>query len=252
MELLWAILSVVAVSLSSVIAAIPLLIKKKLPSSWLLALLGVSVGTLIGSVFIHFLPESISHGYTLGLAINLIMGFLAFFLIEKIIHFNHKKNLDHGHSHAYHLAPMNLIGDAIHNFIDGMVIGGAYLANTAIGFAATISIIFHELPQEIADFGILLYSGFSKKKALLFNLLSAGTAILGTIFSFFIYSKVSSFTEFLLPFASGSFLYIAASNLIPELNRSDKIKDMLIQSLTIILGVSIMVLLVFFGPGHAH
>lgn len=251
MSLLYALISVIIVSLASVIAALPLIIKKKASQQLLLGLLGISVGTLLGSVFIHFLPESISQGYTLGLAINVLMGFLAFFIIEKIIHYRHKHGLAHAHSHAYHLAPINLIGDAFHNLIDGLVIGGAYLTNTGLGIAATISVIFHELPQEVADFGILLYSGYSKKKAIIFNLLSALTAIIGAFLAFFLASFIDNFTGFILPFAAGSFLYIAASNLIPELNRSDKLSDMIIQTLTIIAGVGIMVLIWFLVP-HAH
>jgi zinc and cadmium transporter len=249
--LAYALISVVLVSLASVVAALPLILKKKASQQLLLGLLGVSVGTLLGGVFIHFLPESIAEGYTLGLAINILLGFLAFFIIEKIIHYRHKHGLGHGHSHAYHLAPVNLIGDAFHNLIDGLVIGGAYLINTGLGIAATISVIFHELPQEVADFGILLYSGYSKKKAVLFNLLSAATAIVGALLAYWLASFISGFNTFILPFAAGAFLYIAASNLIPELNRSDKISDMIIQTITILLGVGIMVLIFFFVP-HAH
>jgi zinc and cadmium transporter len=246
--------SVVIVSVCSIIAAIPLLFKKKVPQHLLMFLLSLSVGSLLGSVFIHFLPEAVSEKYTLGIAINLIIGFLSFFLLEKFVHWHHNKKCEHGecgHGHAYHLAPINLIGDGVHNFIDGMVIAGAYAASIPVGIAATISIIFHELPQEIADFGVLLYTGMSKKRAILFNFLSATTAILGAIVGLFLASRVNSFAKFILPFAAGSFLYIAASNLVPELHRHCKLWDTILHILAICLGVGIMAAITLFAP-HVH
>ena len=114
---------------------------------------------------------------------------------------------------------------------DGMVIAGAYAVNFMLGITATISIIFHEIPQEIADFGVLLYSGLSKKKALFFNLLSALSAIVGLIIGLLLVNKIEGFTHFVIPFAAGNFLYIAASNLLPELHRHCKLKDTLLHIL---------------------
>lgn len=252
--ILYSIGSVILVSLVSVIGAIPLLIKKKVPDHLLMFLLSLSVGSLLGGVFIHFLPEATSESYTLGLAINIILGFLSFFVIEKFIHWHHTKKCEGGkcgHGHAYHLAPINLIGDGVHNFIDGLVIAGSYVVSIPLGIAATISIIFHELPQEIADFGVLLYTGMSKKKALLFNLLSAATAIVGTILGLFLASTATEFTSFIIPFAAGNFIYIAASNLVPELHRHCGAKETFIHIIAIILGVAIMAAIALFAP-HLH
>ena len=255
MNILYPIVSVIIVSLISVVFAIPFLIKKRISKKVLLFLLSLSVGVLLATVFVNFLPEAVSHNYTLGLALNLFLGFLLMFVLEKLVHYHHSKraeNEDFGHGHAYSLAPVNLIGDGIHNFIDGLVIAGSYAVSTTLGIAATISIIFHEVPQEIADFGVLLYSGLSKKKALIFNFLSATTAILGTVFGLLLAGSLQGFNEFIIPFAAGNFIYIAASNLVPQLHRECSILDTLIHVAAMILGVAIIVVITIFGPGHSH
>jgi zinc and cadmium transporter len=177
------------------------------------------------------------------------------FILEKLVHYHHSKKHEHdevGHSHAYSIAPVNLIGDAVHNFIDGMVIAGAYTVNFSVGIASTLSVLFHELPQEIADFGVLLYSGLSKKKALLFNFMSALTAVLGAILGIVLAGSMHSFTDFILPFAAGNFLYIAASNLLPELHRHCRLKDTLFHVLAILLGIILILLVTLYGPAHVH
>ncbi len=221
-------------------------------------LLSLSVGSLLGGVFIHLLPEAMEKANEqqshLFVPLTVIGGFLLFFLLEKFIHWHHSKkeeNKECGHGHAYHLAPINLIGDGIHNFIDGMVIAGSYVISVPVGIASTIAIIFHELPQEIADFGVLLYTGMSKKKALLFNFLSGVTAIIGAIVGLILASKADEFTTFIIPFAAGNFLYIAASNLVPELHRHCKILDSILHVIAIMLGVGIMVGVSLLTP-HIH
>lgn len=255
MNYAYPIVSVIIVSLISVIFAIPLLLKKKISDKLLLVLLSVSVGVLLSTVFMHFLPEAVSHKYTMGVALNILFGFLVMFILEKFIHWHHTKKReegDCGHGHAYNLAPINLIGDAIHNFIDGLVIAGSFAASITLGITATISIIFHEVPQEIADFGVLLYSGLSKKKAILFNFLSASTAILGTIVGLMLVGKLHNFTQLIIPFAAGNFIYIAASNLLPQLHRHCKLKDTLVHISAIIIGIGIIVLVTLYGPAHGH
>jgi zinc and cadmium transporter len=254
--IVYALLSTLVVSLISVVAALPFLLKKKLSQKVLLTLLSLSVGALLATVFVHFLPEAVSHGYTLGVALWLLAGFLLFFVLEKFVHYHHNKCHGHehpaGHSHGYHLAPINLIGDGIHNFIDGIVIAGAYMVNVGVGIAATVSVLFHEVPQEVADMGVLLYAGMSKKKAVLYNLLSALTAVVGAVVGIILAGAIHNFSAIILPFASGVFLYIAASNLLPELHKHCGLKDTLLHLLAILVGVGIMIALVFFGPGHTH
>jgi len=196
------------------------------------------------------------HGYNELIipGIYLLIGFLIMFIIEKFIHFHHSnkcEHVDHGHSHAYSIAPVNLIGDGVHNFIDGLIIAGAYVVSIPVGIAATISVIFHEVPQEIADFGVLLYSGLNKKKALIFNFLSAATAIMGSIVGLTLASMIEGFTMFMIPFAAGNFLYIASSNLLPQLHRHCGVKDTIYHILAIILGVVLVIGVGMVFP-HSH
>jgi zinc and cadmium transporter len=269
MSLVYALIATLIVSLAAVVTIIPFFLKKRISHKTLLFLLSVSVGTLLGSVFIHFLPEATSHGYTLGLALSVIAGFLAFFVIEKFVHYHHHKSghehthhhhhkesdivtevEESAHSHAFQLAPVNLIGDALHNFIDGLLIAGSFMVSVPLGIAATVSILLHEVPQEIADFAILLYSGFSKKKAILFNFLSAASAFAGVFVGYFFLPQQLS--EAVIPFTVGAFIYIAATNLTPQLHRHCKLSDTFVHLFAIVLGVGIMVLLALFGPEHIH
>lgn len=218
-------------------------------------LLSVSVGVLLTTVFMDLLPETFEHSHDHVIPYFILVGFLVMFILEKFVHFHHSKECekeDCGHSHAYNLAPINLIGDGIHNFIDGLVIAGSYAVNVSLGITATISIIFHEIPQEIADFGVLLYSGMSKRKAIIFNFLSAVTAILGALVGIILLGRLEKFTEFIIPFAAGNFIYIAASNLVPQLHRECKLKDTILHILAIIIGIIIIALVSMYGPGHVH
>ena len=253
--IIYSLVSVILVSLVSVIGAIPLLLKRKISKDLLLTLLSFSVGILLATAFIHLIPEAVSEGYTLGVAIYILLGFLIFFVIEKSIHWRHKHRCEDGnfgHGHAFHLAPINLIGDGVHNFIDGIIIAVSYAVSFTLGIAATISIIFHELPQEIADFGILLYAGMSKLKALLFNFIAALAAVAGTIVGLLLVVYVDGITAFIIPFAAGNFIYIAASNLLPQLHRHCGIYHSIIHLLAISAGIALIIILTLYGPGHVH
>jgi len=252
---LYAIISVLIVSIIAIIFAIPFFFKKKVSRKTLLFLLSMSVGVLLASVFMNFLPEIVEHHYSINVAIYILLGFLVMFVLEKFVHHHHSKKCEDGecgHGHAYNLAPINLVGDGVHNFLDGLVIAGAYAVDVTVGITATISIIFHEIPQEIADFGVLLYAGWSKKKALIFNALSALTAIIGTVIGLLLIGKLHGFTDFILPFAAGNFIYIAATNLTPQLHRHCKLKDSIVHISAIILGIVIIALVTIYGPGHGH
>ncbi|HLC96278.1 MAG TPA: ZIP family metal transporter [Candidatus Nanoarchaeia archaeon] len=245
-------LSVVIVSLLSVVVALPFLMKKKLSQHTLLILLSMSVGVLLSTVFLDFMPEIVEHGYSIAVGTNILLGFLIFFLLEKFVHWHHhsKQEKDDVHGHAYHLAAVNLIGDGIHNFLDGMVIAGSYAVNIVLGLAATISVIFHELPQELADMGVLLYSGLSRSKSLIFNFISAITAIIGALVGIVLASSVEGFVDFVVPFSAGAFLYISASNVLPQLHRHYDLKESLVHIAAIVFGILIIVAVTLLGPGH--
>ena len=135
---------------------------------------------------------------------------------------------------------MSLFGDGIHNFIDGLAIGASFLVSIPVGVSTTIAILFHEIPDEIGNFAVLLHSGYTKNRALVYNLLSALTAVIGTILALVGQSYFSSLNAVLLPFAAGNLLYIAGSDLIPELHKEEGMKNAVLQLACMILGIAVM------------
>ncbi len=239
---IWAysLISVVIVSLVSLAGILTLAMNIDRLKKILIFFVSFSAGALLGGAFFHLLPEAVeSIGYTNQLATLLITGILIFFVLEKYVHWRHchEPTCD---DHPHHLGKMNLIGDGLHNFMDGLIIAAAYLVSIPLGMAATLAILFHEIPQEIADFGVLLHSGFSKAKAILFNLLSASLALVGVIIGLTLGQSIENFTVYILPVAAAGFLYIATADLIPELHKETKTSKSLIQLASFIIGVAIM------------
>ena len=143
---------------------------------------------------------------------------------------------------------MNLVGDGVHNFIDGLIIAGSYLVSIPLGLTTTLAVILHEIPQEIGDFGVLIHGGFKMRKALFMNFLTALTAVVGTVVALSLSIFVENLTLFLLPFAAGGFIYVASTDLIPELHKgSYETKKSLLQLITFVLGILIMLSLVLLG-----
>ncbi|HXT56191.1 MAG TPA: ZIP family metal transporter [Candidatus Eisenbacteria bacterium] len=163
-------------------------------------------------------------------------------MLEKFLLWRHQHVL--GSDHGVHpVGYMNLVADGAHNFIDGVIIGASYAINLHVGLATTLAVVFHEIPHELGNFFVLLYAGFSKGKALFFNFLSALFAVLGTIISLLIGSSIADFSGVMLPLAAGGFIYIAGSDLVPELNKEATLSKSLVQLLAIGLGVGLMFLL---------
>lgn len=235
-------LSVLLVSIISFIGVLTLSINHKKLKKFLLYLISFSAGALLGDVFLHLLPEIIEKNlFTLITSLSILGGIVIFFGLEKIIHWQHchRSMLEEHHIHAF--AYTNLIGDALHNFLDGIIIAVSFLASIPIGIATTIAVILHEIPQEIGDFGVLLHAGFTKTKALLLNFASAILAILGAIITLLLTNKITSLQKFLIPITIGGFIYIAGSDLIPELHKeSDKISKSILQLIAFILGILVM------------
>jgi zinc and cadmium transporter len=241
MNLIWiyALSSVLIVSFLSFIGIILLLFNTQPSKKNLLYFVSFSVGGLLGGAFLHLLPESIE---SLGtkLSMNyLLLGILTSFIIEMFLKWRHchvPTSDDHPHTFAY----MNLIGDGVHNLIDGIVIGASYLTSIKLGLASTLAICLHEIPQEIGDFGVLLYAGYEKKKAILFNFISALAALLGLIISLTINAVAQNIVYMLLPFAAGNFVYIAGSDLVPELHDEKELSRSLVQLIAIFLGLALL------------
>ncbi len=242
MILLYTIISVLIVSVLSLVGILTISINHKRLDQIIHYLVSFAVGSLLGGAFVHLIPETIAKTGNLSIftAIHISFGILIFFSLEKFVRWRHCHNIDCD-EHSTHLVPMNLFGDALHNFIDGLIIGTSYLVGIPVGIATTLAVAFHELPQEIGDFGVLLQGGLSKRKALLFNYLTALTALIGGILAVMIGPRVFMFVDALIPITAGGFIYIACSDLIPELHRNDKPSQSLLQILCIILGIAVMI-----------
>ena len=212
-------------------------------------MISFSAGAMFGDAFLHLLPETVAeHGFTLSVSLSVLGGIIGFFVIEKLIHWRHC-HMPITENHVHPFAWMNLVGDGVHNFIDGLIIGASYLVSIPVGIATTIAVILHEIPQEIADFGVLLHGGFSKKKALLVNFLTALTALLGGVLALILSHYIEGITVFLVPFAAGGFIYIAGSDLIPELHKEVKFSRSVLQVVSFVCGIGIMLLLL---GSHEH
>lgn len=243
MEWVLTLASVIAVSAISLGGIFFLLLADKKLKKVFLYLVSFAAGGLFGDVFLHLLPETIGTGFTTTAALIILFGILSSFAVERFLQWRHchiPTSGDHPHSFAY----MNLFGDSVHNLIDGLIIGASYLASIPLGLATTIAVVFHEIPQEMGDFGVLVYGGFSKKKAVLFNFLTALTAVVGAIIALALSTYLEEFVPLLIPFAAGNFLYIAGSDLIPELRKdTPELKKSAFQLTALTLGVVPMVLL---------
>jgi zinc and cadmium transporter len=243
---LYVLISIFIVSMISLVGIFTLSIKTDKLKKIMIYLVSFSAGALLGDVFIHLFPEiTKTYGFSLKISIFVLSGILFFFIIEKFVHWQHC-HLPITKEHKHPFAVMNLVGDSVHNLIDGLIIGASYLASVPLGIATTIAVILHEIPQEIGDFGVLIHGGFTKKRALFVNFLTALTAILGGIIALLL-KDVQGLTSFLLPFAAGSFIYIAGSDLIPELHKETEVRKSLIQLLAFILGIVIMFSLLLVG-----
>lgn len=235
----YAFISVVVVSLISLIGVLTIFFKEKSVKNILIYFVSFAAGGLMGDAFIHLLPEAAENGFTINISFYIIIGILLSFVIEKFVHWRHC-HVPTSSEHPHPFAIMNLVGDSVHNFIDGMVIAASYIVSVPLGIATTLAVILHEIPQEIGDFGILLYGGFSKKRALMFNFITALTAILGMILVFLIQKNFQNLTDFLIPFTAGTFIYIAGSDLIPELHKKSGLKQAFFQLVFFVMGIGIM------------
>lgn len=251
MQLLYPLLSVIIVSAISFIGIWTFVMKTKKVQKIVLYLVSFAAGGLLGDAFLHLLPELTEEiGFGLQMSLLVLFGIFLSFIIEKIIWrhcHNHKCNISH-HAHHHmksHLMPfayLNLVGDGVHNFIDGLIIAASYLVSIPVGISTTLAVILHEIPQEIGDFGVLVHGGFTPLKALFFNFLSAILAILGAIVALALNAS-ANVAQYLVPFAAGNFIYIACADLIPELHKSIEVSQSVKQIASFILGIGIMLLL---------
>jgi zinc and cadmium transporter len=243
-EFVYTILSVVLVSAISLLGLFVISMKSLMGRTIFTFLVSFSAGALLGDVFIHLLPELAEEGqFDLRISLWILGTILAFFVLEKYLHWHHHHGEGDEHEHSSHPFVYNiLIGDSIHNFIDGLIIAGAYQLDLRLGMATTLAVILHEIPQEIGDFGVLIYGGFTKAKALVYNLISASSAVLGAVLAF-VLSNVEQSLPVLVALGAGSFIYIALADLIPQIHQDKKVPH--IQLFAFALGIAVMMALLF-------
>ncbi len=243
---LYTLASVTIVSLISLIGVFTLTIKPDRLKGMVLSMVSFAVGGLFGDALIHLIPESFEQlGSGPITSLLIVFGLLLFFVLEKFLRWQHC-HIPSSSNHIHPVATLNLVGDAVHNLMDGVIIAIGFSTNIPIGIATTLAVIFHEIPQEIGDLGILIHNGLSVQRALTLNALSALTAFIGAILALLIGPHVAGFTAYCLPITAGGFLYIAGSDLIPELHHGEDVRlsTSLRQLAFIMLGIAIMALLV--------
>ena len=236
-ELAYILLATFIVSLISFVGVICLALKENILNKILLVLIGLSAGALMGGAFLHLLPEAVEKRTGLDVYLFVLIGFILFFLIEKVLHWRHCHK---GECDVHTFQFMNLVGDSIHNFIDGMIMAASFVVSVPLGITTTIAISTHEIPQEIGDFGVLLYGGFSKRRAITLNFVVALTAVLGGIVGYFVSNLIENIVLFILPFAAGGFIYIAATDLVPEIRKELDMRKYMATLLVFICGILIM------------
>ncbi|MEE9499776.1 MAG: ZIP family metal transporter [Candidatus Omnitrophota bacterium] len=239
MILIWILSATVLVSVISLVGILTFGMKTKAFEKMLILIVGFAAGALMGSAFLHLLPEAMRQYGPDRVFFYALIGFTMFFLMEKYLYWRHCHN---GTCDVHTFTYLNLIGDGMHNFTDGLIIAASFVTDIRLGIVTTLAVIFHEVPQEMGDFGILVYGGFTKSRALLFNFICALMAVLGAVIGYALSNVTENISLFLISFTAGGFIYIAACDLIPELHRQKDIKRSNIAFVTFVLGILFMAL----------
>ena len=240
--LLWIILATVINSLIALVGVFSLWCKEKLLKKILMSLVALSAGALLSGAFFHLIPESLESLTSTAVFTYVLVGFILFFIIERFLHWHHCHN---GKCDVHPVSYLILFGDGIHNFIDGIIIGVSFIVSIPFGITTTALILGHEIPQELGDFGVLVYSGFGKVKSLIANFIAQLTCILGGLVGYFLSSSVEGIIPYILPFAAGGFIYISASDLVPELHKEPEIKKSITSFAFFIVGILLMLAIKF-------
>lgn len=247
--LILSILAVLGVSLVSLAGVGVLSFNQTALSRALFILISLAAGALLGDAFIHLIPEAFESISPLTASLLILTGILSFFVLEKFLHWHHshgEEEFSPDHTRIHPLGGLVLVSDGVHNFIDGLAIGIAFLVSPEVGIATTIAIAVHEIPQEIGDFGLLVHAGLSRTKALTLNFLSALVAFLGLAVAFLLAQTAEGLIPVITAFTAGNFIYIALADIVPELQKTPGAKHTVLQLIFILLGILAMVLLLGF------
>ena len=237
----YALASVTVVSLASLIGIITIAIDEARLQSTIFVMVSLAVGAMFGDAFIHILPQTFERPHSLATPLSILAGIFLFFLLEKFLRWRH----DHlPQEHAIHpVGYLNLLADGLHNLIDGLLIGTSYLVSIPVGLGTTLAVLLHEIPQEIGDFGVLIQAGFSRREALLLNFMIGLLAIAGAVIALWAGQYLKGLPLVVLPMTAGGFIYIAGSDLVPELHKERQPMRSLQQLIAIGCGVGLMLLL---------
>lgn len=247
LTLVYILVSILIVSAVSFVGVM-FLMRKNFVDKILFYLVSFAVGALLAGAFLDLLPEAIEDGATPFMVfLFVLIGMLAFYVMEKFIWWHHCHHTPHPGCHRIKsVAYLNLIGDGLHNILDGVIIATTYLVSIPVGVAATVAVMAHELPQEIGDFGILVWSGFSKGKALLWNFISGCTAFIGGLIVYFLASRFEGILVYLMSISAGGFIYMASVDLIPHLHEEKEGRKSIIQFLCVLAGIGVILLVKLF------
>lgn len=241
------------VSLVSLVGILFLSWNKKRLQKIIFILVSLAVGALFGDAFFHLIPESNSLHTDPHVTGNMVvLGILMFFVLEKFLLWRHDHSVKVTKHQIKPLGIMSLAADGVHNFIDGVLIGASFMVSPELGITTTLAIILHEIPQEIGDFGVLIHSGFSVRKAIWLNLATALTAVLGAVLILIVGKQVENLVNYIVPLAAGGFIYLAGSDLIPELKKENSFKKSLLQIACISAGLLLILMFHFIGHAHHH
>lgn len=229
-------------SVGGLIGGIILLVKGKFAQGISHFLASFAAGILLGAAFFDLLHEAVHEGE--GIGVNIfpwaLLGVVFFFLLERFLHFHHHEQFHTEEKRTKAILPLIIVGDTVHNFMDGIVIAATFMVNIPLGITTALSVFAHEIPQEIGDFGLMLHKGLKPKKVLWVNILSALAALLGAMITYFLGDVLEGFTPMILAMTAGFFIYIASSDLIPEIHHEKRRKFALIQSALFLTGIAVM------------
>jgi zinc and cadmium transporter len=239
---LYMLISVAVVSLLSLIGISLLALSHEAFHKIVFVLVALAVGALFGDAFLHLLPDAYADpARSSQTSLFVIVGILLFFGLENFLHWRHQHSDEHEEIQPF--GYLNLIADMTHNFIDGLIIGASYLVGVKMGIATSLAVMLHEIPHEFSNFGVLVKSGFSKGRALFLNFVTALTALAGGLIAWWVGGNTEGFIRMLIPLTAGGFIYIAGSDLVPQLHKDVKSVRALVQFAAILAGVGLMFLI---------